>query len=158
MVKQACFDLQDLGPKLSRKEQWMVAAWIVEDGKIKMVDRITHQFPTDDFLAAIGQLADNCHVEKLKCDKAEKLASPRQELPSDPLPQVKVFKMPCYAKETAKEIVVEEGNDNIVNKLAKGFIVEDENALLEKSVNGNGYPKIDDGDIELPINENGKTE
>ncbi len=118
MVKQACFDLQDLEPKLSGKEQWMVAAWVVEDGKIKLVDRITHRFPTDDFLAAIGQLAHNCHEEKLACDKAEKLVAPTEQLPSDPLPPVKIFKMP-FKGEVGEKLVdgIGEGQGESISDL-----------------------------------------
>ncbi len=162
--------LYKLVEKLDGSEKWMVAAWVVEDGKIKLVDRITHRFPTDDFLAAIGQLAHNCHEEKLACDKAEKLAAPREELPSDPLPPVKIFKMPhCEKKnEVILPTIPKTGDIETkalekpilpvnVTELAKEFLVEDKNALLENSVNGDGYPKIDNGVI-TPTNENGKTE
>lgn len=116
-MSQSYLDLQKVLSELQTKEKWMAAAWVVEDGKIKMVDRITHQFPTDDFLAAIGQLAHNCHEEKLACDKAEKLAAPREELPSDPLPLVKMFKMPFRGEVGGK--------------------------LEDILVTGDGYPKID---------------
>ncbi len=151
-------DLQKVLSELVIKKKWMVAVWIVEDGKIKMVDRITYQFPTDDFLVAIGQLANNCHEEKLACDKAEKFAAPKEELPSDPLPPVKAFKMPMtHGEAVAKQqelqrekdsIPVAEGSGEPMNPF-KGTI---EPTLPESETVAEGSTK------EVPTNENGKTE
>ena len=139
--------IHELVAKVTDSQKWMVAVWVVEEGKIKMVNRITHQFPSDDFLAAIGQLANNCYEEKLKCDKAEKPV--KQELPSDPLPPVKIFKMPSLGVPKSLLISPEE------SKVPE----------LPTTPPPNGGPFdnvfIDTGEEsspEVPKNENGKTE
>jgi len=59
-------------------DRWMAAVWSVRDGKVRLNQVTTSNFPKGDFLAAVGQLAMN-RFEQLKADAGV--------LPSDPLPK-----------------------------------------------------------------------
>ena len=58
---------------------WMVAVWVVRDGRLRLVNRSTWRFPTGDFDAAIDLLTTDLNAER---------AQPVQfvGLPTDPLP------------------------------------------------------------------------
>ncbi len=50
---------------------FMMAIWIVKDGRISLGRRTTWNFPTGDFDAAIGHLKTNCDEEKSRCEMPE---------------------------------------------------------------------------------------
>ena len=62
--------------KAQESGRWMAAAWTVEDGRIELVGRTTWNFPSGDFLAAVGHLALNLFEEQRQAGM----------LPDDPLP------------------------------------------------------------------------
>ena len=49
--------------QVATMNHWMIAVWAVEDGRIKLLDRTTWQFPTGDYKAALEQLKASCDVE-----------------------------------------------------------------------------------------------
>lgn len=59
---------------------WMVAIWAIEDGRIKLLDRTTWQFPTGDYKTALEQLKASCDAELAR------IASVKSTLQNDPLP------------------------------------------------------------------------
>ncbi len=88
LVEQVALATKDI----KASSRWMVAAWDVSGGEIKLVGRTTFQFPTGDFLAAIGQLAMSCFEET-------KLSLQGNKEPG-PLPWAKIgFPRPHLATE-----------------------------------------------------------
>lgn len=75
---QAAADAVHLAAEAGR---FMAAVWKVEFGRVELVNVTTYQFPTGDFLPAVGQLAANCHEEALRQQKASPPTAPLPRFP-----------------------------------------------------------------------------
>ena len=64
-----------------------MVAWCVEDGKIRLDKRTTFDWPTGDWMAALGHLTLLLHEDQV----------PSRRLPDMPLP--KVFQFPFETKQ-----------------------------------------------------------
>lgn len=76
-VHDALIDATRAGAKDSH---WMAAVWCVEGGQVKLVRRTTWQFPREEFLTTVAQLASVCVEENIRERETSRL------LPDDPLP------------------------------------------------------------------------
>lgn len=60
---EALEDIQKHVEKCHKSKRYMVAAWCIEDDEVKMLGRVTQDFPAGDFLLAVSQLAVCCSNE-----------------------------------------------------------------------------------------------
>lgn len=56
-------EINDLCNKAIQAPKFMVAAWCVEDGHVKYLGKVTHNFPKGDFLTAVHGLVGDMHGE-----------------------------------------------------------------------------------------------
>jgi len=82
---------------------WMIAVWAVEDGRIKLLDRTTWQFPTGDYKAALEQLKASCDAELARISQVKSI-----EL-NDPLP-LAILDGIGFGNQSVEESFVEDMN------------------------------------------------
>lgn len=83
--------LEDVRVRLEEAAEtgkWMAAVWQVKDGQIKLVSRVTHDFPSGDFLAAVGHLSMNLFEEQRQMNE------PAQPPVPEPLPKADIAAKP----------------------------------------------------------------
>lgn len=79
-VREACGEVQEA----AKSEQFMVAVWKVDGGRIELANVTTHRFPVGDFLPAVGHLALQCHEETMRQNRTSPPATPLPRFPGLP--------------------------------------------------------------------------